>query len=260
MEGVASGDIAMSRYHLHEVVDFLEASVSVGRQRLVRIEYGLLPLFVNDLHGGPEKLRSLMKTIMSDPAVFVDLLCKTYKGECEDMEDESEEVSESTALMLWNLFHSGLRTQPGGYPYDTSKGVNPARFQGFIDKVLELAASRCRRKIAEHVLGQIIGRGPTGSDGLVPQEAARAVLDRPDLGEMRNGLYYGLINKRGVTTRGPYEGGRQERELVDQYRKNADALRTQYPRLAATLDQVANSYEREAAEHDADAARTREQF
>ena len=66
------------------------------------------------------------------------------------------------------------------------------------------------------------------------------------------------MNSRGVTTRGSYEGGKQEWELVSMYRTWSNDTRARWPRTSRILRDLAGSYERDArrqdisAEQDAD--------
>jgi hypothetical protein len=65
-------------------------------------------------------------------------------------------------------------------------------------------------------------------------------------------------NNRGVTSRGLLEGGSQERALADHYRQKADLIRDEWPRSAALLVGIAESYESDARRNDADSERWRE--
>jgi hypothetical protein len=56
--------------------------------------------------------------------------------------------------------------------------------------------------------------------------------------------------QRGVTRRASDEGGRQERNLAEDYRRHANALRNSYPLLAATLEAMARSYDHDAGRED----------
>ena len=75
---------------------------------------------------------------------------------------------------------------------------------------------------------------------------------------MEQGVAIGRFNQRGVTVRGPYDGGAQERELAAQYRAWADRVRDHWPRSGALLDGLATGYETEARHHDESAERNSE--
>jgi hypothetical protein len=99
-------------------------------------------------------------------------------------------------------------------------------------------------------LGEILAHAPIGTDGVWPFEPARDVLNRPEFERMRHGFQIGAFNKRGFTSRSPGEGGDQERSLADSYRQYARALQHSHVHLAATLEELARSYESDGLRED----------
>jgi hypothetical protein len=80
----------------------------------------------------------------------------------------------------------------------------------------------------------------------------RDVLEQVQSRDISRGISTGLYNARGVHWRG--EGGDQERELAEKYRKWAGALEFSHPFVAATiLKRMANTYDGEAKGHDTEA-------
>lgn len=73
---------------------------------------------------------------------------------------------------------------------------------------------------------------------------------------LRSGLHTAKLNLRGMTSRSLGEGGKQERELAQQFRTSAEALRTEWPDTATLLDELREHYERDAQMEDAEAAAT----
>ena len=73
--------------------------------------------------------------------------------------------------------------------------------------------------------------------------------------ELERGVCIGVHNSRGVTSRAMNDGGRQERELAQYYRRCAEQTALEWPRTSAVLEQIAESYENEGVQHDEDAER-----
>jgi hypothetical protein len=71
--------------------------------------------------------------------------------------------------------------------------------------------------------------------------------------KIEEGIELAIYNARGVTWRNPTDGGAQERQLVEQYRSQADTLRSRSPRTAAMLRRLAQRYEEGARWHDHEA-------
>jgi hypothetical protein len=69
---------------------------------------------------------------------------------------------------------------------------------------------------------------------------------------MMRGAHTAVYNSRGVVWRG--EGGDQERQLADKYRKWGQALQSSHPYVSSKLlMELARTYEREASDHDTEA-------
>jgi hypothetical protein len=81
-------------------------------------------------------------------------------------------------------------------------------------------------------------------------------LEKWKAAQIEKGIYIGLMNSRGVTTRGPFDGGKQERELANQIRENARKL-DRWPRTKSILIAQAESLEREAQREDLEAEQLR---
>ena len=62
-------------------------------------------------------------------------------------------------------------------------------------------------------------------------------------------------HSRGATWRGMTDGGAQERDLAQYYRKCSEETGIEWLRTSALLEQIAKSYEHEGVAHDDDAER-----
>jgi hypothetical protein len=79
------------------------------------------------------------------------------------------------------------------------------------------------------------------------------VLEREQDDDLEDSLVIARLNQRGVTSRGVYDGGRQERALAEKYRKTAAQIRDEWPRAGKVLDRIIASYETDARREDASA-------
>ena len=192
---------------------------------------------------------------MSDPAFFAELLCIPYKPE-HSKGGEPSETTKAAAEIAWMVFQNCHRL-PGTRP---DGAVDSEAFFNFIEEARELCRERDRLTVCDITLGEILAHSPTGQDGIWPFEPARELLDRLELEDIREGFRTGTINKRGVTSRAPGEGGSQERSLAADYRHYANALRTSHPNLAAVLDELVDSYEHEGIHEDLKARLRREGY
>jgi len=105
-------------------------------------------------------------------------------------------------------------------------------------------------------IGRILAYAPPDPDGMFPPEAVRVLLEDVRSGRLDTGLELGILNKRGVTSRGLLDGGAQEWELAKRHRRPAGAA-APWPRTKKILNRIADSYESDALREDEKAERRR---
>lgn len=233
-------------YHLGEAIERLEVSGAIDKDRLVRLEFALIPALGYE---GEQHAKSLYNAIMSDPKLFTELLCILYKPRNAEREDSPSEAEKAAARTAWRVLHQ-CRRQPGTQADGT---VDRDKLVKFVDEARELCRAADRLEVCDSTIGQILAYGPVGTDGVWPFEPVRELLDRPELDEMRQGFQIGAFNKRGVTSRNPDDGGGQERGLAADYRQHARALQHSHVNLAAALEEIARSYENHGLREDLEA-------
>ena len=124
-------------------------------------------------------------------------------------------------------------------------------FEVWCAEMLRIAEEHARMRPALSVFADCLARvaKQRGFEDWLPM-AVLDLLDRPNLSDLRGSLNLAVRNARGVTMRGCYDGGQQERELARQYRDLAARNGNGHPRVAAMLEGIANSYENEARRND----------
>jgi hypothetical protein len=250
IEGLLRGEepdgALLSSWDVGNVVDALEANSAVDRERLTRLEFGLLRLLG---YGGESKARTLYSAVMTQPKLFAELINLVFRPRHAERVESSTDQERNAARTAWAL----LRNSPTIPGQGTGGQMDAKAIAQFVTEVRELCRQSDRLEVCDITVGEILARAPAGEGGVWPHEAVREILDLPEHGDIRRGISTGLFNKRGVTSRAYHEGGRLERDLADDYRRHADALRNAYPLLAATLDLMADSYEHHARREDTQA-------
>jgi len=222
-----------------DAIERLEKASGIDRRRLARVEFALFPIL--DAHGVEALADALFEVVTSDRETFVDLLKAVFRAEGEPAR-ELDERSKAFAERAWDVLDSCSRI-PGRRPDGT---IDAEALTAFVDRARELAREAGRLKVCDQHLGQILAHAPEDPDGVWPCRAVAALLDRPGFDEVRLGFRTGIYNSRGAVWRGHDEGGEQERALAEKYRKRADRLAIDFPRVAATLRELAETYERQA--------------
>ena len=243
----------IASWHLGEMLESWERSSSVEKMALIQLEFGLFPALG---YGQESKAAALYTGVMTEPALFTELLCYIYKPEHGERDDPSTDATRAAAETSWEILHA-CTLQPGT---QADGSIDIDAFTLFIDSARDLCRQKDRLTMCEKILGQILAHAPADEDGTWPFLPARNVLDRPELEEMRTGFSIGARNKRGITSRSPCDGGYQERDLSTHYRSQAERIQYVHPNMAATLEKIAKSYEYEGRAEDLDASLRKESY
>lgn len=134
-----------------------------------------------------------------------------------------------------------------------SEAPGPEVMQDWVTRARAELALRNRTRSGIRQIGEALAGPVYDPDGTWPCLAVRAVLDHENDPEIESGLWSGRMNSRGVTTRDPYSGGTQERDLASTYRTWADRVRDGSPRAGVLLDAIADSYVSQARSEDGSA-------
>jgi len=233
-------------WHLGEMLTYLEKSGEIDKSALIQLEFGLFPA----LRYGQESSAALLyHSIMTEPALFAELITILYKPAHGEREEQVTDALRDSAGTVWSILH-GCARQPGTRVDGT---IDHDAFRQFIKNARELCQQADRLDVCDSTIGQILAHAPSDEDGLWPFAPAREELEPLDREVMRNGFIVGTHNKRGVTSRGMWDGGAQERDLADHYRSFAEKLYLSQPNIANLLEQIARSYEQDGNREDTEA-------
>jgi hypothetical protein len=125
---------------------------------------------------------------------------------------------------------------------------------------LESARSLCRDsgnlEIADSQIGEMLARWPQpqSEETMWPCEEICDAIEEANSDDLDRGFQIGVLNSRGATLSSPLDGGDLERKERDRYRRWAGLCNVDWPRTAASLRKVAESYESIAEREDSRAA------
>jgi hypothetical protein len=183
--------------------------------------------------------------------MFVEVLASVFRSEKEDRTNEVPDAQ--TVARATHAYH--LLESWSLVPGTSSDGsLDPGALNDWVDRARALCQQLGYTTLGDQYIGQILAHAPTGSDGHWPHEVVRDLIERQESVQLERGLYVGLRNSRGMTSRAPDEGGRQERELAVGYSRSAEALASKHPRTACVLRGIAAAYEHEAKREDDESA------
>jgi len=228
-------------YEVGVLLDFLDAA-GTEADSLARLEW----IFFQALEDYRPP-RALYDALASDPALFVDLISRVFRGKNEPGRVQDEQAA-AHAVHAWQVLRH-WRTVPG---LRDDGSVDHQHLERWVSQARLLLTERDRADIGDEQIGQLLSGSPHGSDGAWPAEPVRDLVERLGSKDLENGIHVGRLD-RGVTSRDIYEGGEQERALVANYRSWSEQTATRWPRTSRLLREIGASYEREAAREDREA-------
>lgn len=247
------GHYQLEHYNVEEAFKYLNGSSVLTLDQKAGLEFAYIEVLARpwerrESYGIP----NLERYVEAHPELFVQAVAWTYRrkdgatdpAELQVPSDRVEEMAKRGYKLL-----DALQRIPG---HNDLGELEVARLAKWIATVRKSCAELSRTEIADICIGKLLSCAPVGKDGVWPCEPVRDVLEEIQSESMMQGAHTGVYNSRGVHWRG--EGGEQERELADKYRKWGQALQVTHPFLASKLlMNLVKTYEREADTEDIEA-------
>ena len=230
---------SMDRYHIIELIKFLQSEPSVDQEDLFKVEWAYLPLLDRHSAAAPKLLEN---KLASDPVFFCEVIRLIYRSKKEDQPSkEPTEESKAIATNAWRLLHE-WKTPPGRQEDQT---FSVEHFNEWLQGVKSLCTESGHLEVAQINIGEVLIHAPSDPDGLWIHRAVATALNDRDAEYTRRGFRTGTYNSRGAHWVDPT--GKPEKKLAEQFRRKAEEVENAgFQRFAATLRDLAESYEREA--------------
>ncbi|RIV26129.1 addiction module antidote protein, HigA family [Alicyclobacillaceae bacterium I2511] len=243
-----AGQFKLDSYHISEALDSLDGRPGVTQEEMAQLEF----LFIDALDDSKHGIPNLEVQVAQSPVLFVQLLAFAYKRSDQGQDPPEWRVKDPEArVAVVSAAYRLLRRLSMIPGTDESGGINASVLVNWLVEVRRLCREYSRVEIGDQCLGQLLAKAPVGENGIWPCQAVCEALEEIASQEIGRGFSVGVSNSRGVHWRGP--GGGQERELASKYRAWAERLYFDYPYVGGILEEIAESYEREAKWHDSEA-------
>lgn len=194
---------------------------------------------------------NLERYVEAHPELFVQAIAWRYKrkdGATDPAEFQvSPERIKTMAERGYKLLEA-IKRVPG---HNDLSELETDRLAKWIATVRQSCAELDRAEVADICIGKMLSCAPVGEDGVWPCEPVRDALEDIQSESMLNGVHNGVYNSRGVHSRAMGEGGGQERDLAEKYRKWGEALQVSHPFVSSKLLMgLAKTYDHEASQQD----------
>ncbi len=221
----------LERIHYLVIESFrkLQIMSEVENTQMARLEWSYLPLIK-----GEYQPQALISEVKGSPQFFVELISSVYKSE--DLEETiSLTPEEKNRISLSRDLLKMINSLPGF----EDDGVDEEFFKAWMNVALEGCKKNKRTKIGEQQVGELLSHSPKGIDGNWPHECVREFIENHYTNDLKDGFVVGLRNQRGVYYG---TGGAEEKAFQNKYKSYADNLNVCWPRCAAILRSISNSY------------------
>jgi hypothetical protein len=245
-KGRVPQDGGMFSWHLGNVFKWLRSQNDFSLLEVAKLEYAFLPLLVGP-GNEPEEALTLHKILADDPEFFVQVLCDLYRPATAQRDDSGDEQKKARAMTAWRLIESWVNP-PG---LSASNVIETDKFNAWVDRARKFAAERDRLDVADTQIGKIMFHVPPDPQtNMWPQKPVRDLIERLASKAFEQGFHVECINSRGVTSRAPLDGGRQERDLEALWSERAREVGDQWPRTKALFLRIAEDWKHQAKWHD----------
>jgi addiction module HigA family antidote len=247
------GQYLLEHYYVEEAFKHLNSSPALTLDQKAGLEFAYIEVLARpwdrrDTYGIP----NLERYVETHPELFVQAVTWTYKrkdGATDPAEFQVPPEHVKTMAERGYKLLDAIERIPG---HNDLGELEVERLAKWIATVRHSCAELTRADIADVCIGKVLSCASVGKDGVWPCEPVRDVMEDIQSESMMRGARTGVYNSRGVHTRG--EGGDQERELAEKYRKWAQALQVSHPFVAAKLLMgLAQTYDHEASREDTEA-------
>jgi hypothetical protein len=231
-------------FHVTRIIEVLETREDIEKPILFRLEWLYLPFLVS--YGSMHKPSVLHEELANNPEFFLEVLKLVYKSDKEEeKEDISDEVKNNKGKNAYELL-SSWKQIPG---VDEVGNIDEDFLWNWINKVRELAEKSGRLKVADIQIGQVLAEYPEEKEPWPPQKICR-VIELINTQSLKSGFSSATFNKRGFSTRGPFDGGNIERGHAKYFRLQADLIKYDFPKTAEILIHLVDGYEADAKRMD----------
>ena len=240
---------SIDHHPLSVFIETLHKREDADKDMLMHLEWLYLPVLRYDRT--KDGLALLNERLCSDPAFVVEVLSYLYVAETDAKQDkEVTDIERQNAQRAFYLLNQWKQIPGVGEDNTLDENVLSAWMEAVLKKSSEVGYYRhaCSQ------LGQLFAHFPEWTDDA---EKLFALMEPIEEKSFYSSYNVGLFNKRGFTSRGPYEGGDIERGNVATFKGLYEKYHKRFPRVSKVFKDLYEQYERMAKEMDDEAEITK---
>lgn len=245
-------------YEIERIFDELDKRKDIDKSTIIKLEWLFLPIL--DSYGTRRNPKVLEEELTTNPEFFIEILKWVYLPKDRALLDKereglSDDLIQNRAKQAYHLLHSWKKI-PG---MKEDKSIDAPTLQEWVVKVRQLAKAVDRLEVADSEIGKILAQYPENIPEW-PQEAIFQTIEEINTRSIKSGYSTAMFNKRGSTTRGPYDGGNIERAKARYFEKLETNFQYKYPNVAEIFKHMKQRYLEDAKREDEEAQRNKLEY
>lgn len=243
---------SMTQYYLSNVFRQLQERKELTDEEIAKLEWPCASLF-REMRDNERTSFSIHKLLEKDPAFFCDLVGMVYKRDDRKVNPKHAGLDSDQSSNLARNAKNVLDSWDGFPGINDGGALDAKELSTWVETARKTCAEQSLVTGCDLELANVLAKTPYDTDGCWPHTAARKIIEELDNKVINRHIQSYVYNNRGVTTRGPYDGGTQERSLAEKYQKMSEKVAPDWPITASILKAIADSYAREAVREDQEA-------
>lgn len=252
-EMVTNGAWDILRSHMYEISDILK-TISLPKDNtpkslLLQMEF---LIYDNLRHYMNAHEIHLIQEINKEPSLLMKIYALVFKAD-DGFEEECSQDNTQVKLKLTmaNLAYRFIHNYHEVPCSDFSGEVDENALSEYFEELKRLAKQYHRTNIFPIIIGQILGNFRETED--YPSEMFCRFVEHFNDDRIDSEIRCALFNRRGMTTRSPFEGGTIERHHIQTFTKYRDKARYHSPRLTRIFEKLIKEYQQMAEKEDNEA-------
>jgi hypothetical protein len=244
-------DFTLRPYDLRKIFKVLYERDGISDDIYAKLEWLYISILTSNSSG--QKPKVLHNELAKNPELFIEILRCAYIPRNEELltqenKDISDIVARNRGVNAFKLLKS-WKAIPGLLENgDVDKNV----LDSWVHKVRELAINIDRLDSADSNIGKILAQYPETTTVWPPDEICE-LIETLNSEVINKNYSVTLLNKRGSTSRGAFDGGNIERDYAACFHRLASYHINTFPSVSAIFDKIAIRYDHMAIKADQEA-------
>ncbi len=252
-EMVTNGAWDILRSHMYEISDILK-TISLPKnntQKSLLLQMEFL-IYDNLRHYMNAYEIHLIQEINKGPSLLMGIYALVFKAD-DGFEEECSQDNTQVKLKLTmaDLAYRFIQNYHEVPCSDPTGEVDENALSGYFDELKRLAKQYHQTNILPLIIGRILGNFRETEN--YPSEMFCRFVEHFNDDRIDSEIRCALFNRRGMTTRSPFEGGTIERYHIQTFTKYRDKARYHSPRLTHIFENLIKEYQQMAEREDNEA-------